>query len=532
MVCQKILYNSIAIVQVRKKMDLIIGNPPWLVLNGIYSNLYKENIKKLANSLDIKPRASNITQLEMSALFLYQTKDIYLRDGGKIGLVVSNAFTMGSQHNGTRKFKDLRDIHIWKFTKDVFNIHNICLIAEKEIGSQEKNRLSVIVDLWDVEKNKSGYSFNLHSSETYTPVDVLRDNNGKLIGVEKLISSTDRTKLLPRSPEGDNHYFPQCYVGASLYPRPLIFVNVIKKENNTVTIEPNTSFMAKSPWDFRPFVKADVEEEYIHSVVKSTEFVSFLILDKFNSFLPLNKSNFITFNGDPVNLNPLAKKHFANLKNIYLTKQKEDSSIKDLWVRINYQRNLGTARQIAPLKLVTNMVGGFVKGAIVRGEEIIVDYSLYIVPLFDEDEAFYLLGIFNSYCISMDVKIRSAEGAEGGVRNIMKRPWEINIPKYNAENPLHQKLVSKAKDMERRVMDISINWRQKEFQKEKKKKKISVKSVLNIKWKPRTIQNIIFKELSNDLLLLDKLCLKLLKSEGGLKPSKCQSSSSAEIIKK
>ena len=68
---------------INKKADLIIGNPPWLVLNNIHSVEYKERVENLAKDLKITPKPHQQTHLEMCALFIYRVKR-YLKDRGRI----------------------------------------------------------------------------------------------------------------------------------------------------------------------------------------------------------------------------------------------------------------------------------------------------------------------------------------------------------------------------------------------------------------------------------------------------------------
>ncbi|GAJ11998.1 unnamed protein product, partial [marine sediment metagenome] len=37
----------------------------------------------------------------------------------------------GAQNGGIRRFDQLKNVKIWKFDKDLFNIHNICFFGEK-----------------------------------------------------------------------------------------------------------------------------------------------------------------------------------------------------------------------------------------------------------------------------------------------------------------------------------------------------------------------------------------------------------------
>ncbi|GAJ12000.1 unnamed protein product [marine sediment metagenome] len=78
-------------IQKFRKYDIIIGNPPWQVINGICSLKYKEFLKRLAKKKGIGVSTQNISNLEISSLFLTKSVD-YLKEEGKIGFVLSAGF--------------------------------------------------------------------------------------------------------------------------------------------------------------------------------------------------------------------------------------------------------------------------------------------------------------------------------------------------------------------------------------------------------------------------------------------------------
>ncbi|MHA1169444.1 MAG: hypothetical protein ACTSRU_16585, partial [Candidatus Hodarchaeales archaeon] len=160
------------------------------------------------------------------------------------------------------------------------------------------------------------------------------------------------------------------------------------------------------------------------------------------------------------------------------------------------------------LKVITPTSGSFTKSALIKGENILIDTTLYYVSVSSENEGYYLVTIFNSPCISNDVIARAAEGAGGSTRHLHKRPWEINIPQYNPNSNLHQQIVEKGKEMENKAREIANKWREKEFEKLRKKDN-SLKSVNDVKWRPRTVQNRILKAFKEEYKALDDLVIQL-----------------------
>lgn len=91
-----------------KQFDILISNPPWIVMRSIDSKIYQEFLKKqvfkykLLKSKEIKL----FTQMEMATLFFCQTSDLYLKEGGEIAyLMPISVITAAEQHQQFKLFK-------------------------------------------------------------------------------------------------------------------------------------------------------------------------------------------------------------------------------------------------------------------------------------------------------------------------------------------------------------------------------------------------------------------------------------------
>jgi hypothetical protein len=492
--------------------DLVIGNPPWQVLGGIRSPNYKEKIRNLAQHFGILPRARNLPNIEVSALFLFQSMQKALKETGTIAFLISNAIVNGSQHNGTRAFHEMDQIRIWKFTKDLFRIHNICFIAQKNIHASRVNYPSITVSHHDILSTNDNSEFIRIKTEEYVPITTLRRADGTREGAEKLIPVSAHKKLLPRSVSKKNHYFARCRKGADLYPRSFISVNVMKKTNSFVNIEPNMRSPAKSPWNFPPYHQALVEPDHIFHTVKSDASVPFLILDETPVFLPITSQTFLDFDGNPVNVpNINARSHYEHLISVYAKHKRARKRNPDLWGNLNFRNKLTHPDQLSPLKVVTPASAGFVKAAMIRNPTTLIDVSLYYVPVSSIEEGYYLLGILNAPCVAEDVRIRSSEGAGGGVRNLHKRPWEITIPAFIPTEELHKAIQNQAREMELQARKIAVQWREKEYL-NKKNKIEAYKSIEDVQWKKLIVQKLILSHLKQEYNTLNELVTDLLTS--------------------
>jgi len=125
---------GIHILLLKKKMDLIITNPPWLTYKDADKKL-QENMKKITQQFEIRPDAKNITNIEEAVVFLYKIPDLYLRkDGkGKIAYVMPRSLLVSSQNEKARRFDHFFNIEIFEFDDLIFNINCCCIFAHYEI---------------------------------------------------------------------------------------------------------------------------------------------------------------------------------------------------------------------------------------------------------------------------------------------------------------------------------------------------------------------------------------------------------------
>ncbi|MFX1254279.1 MAG: N-6 DNA methylase [Promethearchaeota archaeon] len=496
-----LLFNLFGVPNPSNKIELVIGNPPWIVLNSIHSGIYQNQLKKLVENYNIKPDSQNITQMEISSIFISVTRDIYLTNNGKLFFIVSKGLLTGKQHNGTRKFTGLKDLEVWLFDKDVFRVPSICVSGIKT--NQERKNLGdfkVLYKFFTCNKTNNTWKFEYNTSEYHLPI-VQTDN---IIGFE---SESEKYKSLPY---GKNPYYDQVFTGASIFPRNLLFISDKEIKEETIVFEPNMDLRSRKAWDFKPYDISEVEKSYIYDIAKSTELVPFLHLASLKVFLPVER-NTLLYNASKIQ--PMARKHYERLNQLYKKHQKRNAAIKDLWERINYQNTLTTPRQLKPIKVVNNSSGKYLKSAIIRGKAIIIDIKLYFCGFEEdeEDEAYYLCAILNTPAIAKEAQRFAGVGFGGKNVHMHKRVYTINFPKYNPQDPLHREISKLGREIEEQANHVAENWRRDEFTKLKKKRKtdIKVENFREIKWRPLIVQNLIYNNLNEKFQQLNDLVLKL-----------------------
>jgi len=90
------------------KFDVVVGNPPWIVLRSIENVEYQDFVKQqvLAYGLLESHQTHLYTQMEVATLFFCRVSDLYLKDSGVIAFVMPHSVLTGALHHvNFKKFK-------------------------------------------------------------------------------------------------------------------------------------------------------------------------------------------------------------------------------------------------------------------------------------------------------------------------------------------------------------------------------------------------------------------------------------------
>ena len=446
--------------------DLVIGNPPWLVLTRIPSSSEKVRVKALGQSYGILRGGKLATSTELTTIFFYKSIYDYSAPNGTIFFVTPASLTNAAQHELFRQFAGLKEIEIWAFDSDIFRIHNLCLKAR--LGYQPiRERLQIHRKLFHCELEP--LSVQMLSDSIYVPSQIqgpIPDSNDENrpdqqpVPIEKLFIGRLTPKRNGRDIWSEQHqnqledspYKPLFRQGASLVPRNLLFVDILPQFNpqsgiqspNITCIQPSASIRSKkySTWEFKAFETADVEISYVRTVVKSTGLLPFTYIQPYLCFLPIEPDSDGQMQLIPPS-QPLARRHYDALEDLYDKHKKTGAKIKTLADRINYGHALTISQQFLSPKVVYAGIGSTVKAAIIQ-ESMIIDTSMYYFHPKSMDEAYFLIGFLNAPNLTQYVRERGSTGANESLRNIHKHPFTLPFPIYDPTNSDHGALSQQA----------------------------------------------------------------------------------------
>ena len=230
------------------KVDVIVGNPPWLNYNQTVSTLRAELERQSKDLYGIWAGGHYATQQDVAGLFFARSVDLYLKDGCVIGMVMPHSALQTGQHSKWRT-------GAWR---------------AKTIGKgkrRAKGRL-LAVDFshktaWDLEGLEPNTFFPVPASVVFAR----RVGEGDEATATPLAGHVDRwlgkagaadmrrvsVGITDTSVDGGSPYAGHSRNGATIFPRCLFFVEetenpAVIQAGQTVTVNPRRGSQDKNPW--------------------------------------------------------------------------------------------------------------------------------------------------------------------------------------------------------------------------------------------------------------------------------------------
>ena len=433
---------------VKNNFNGIVTNFPWLSLSKLKNNPYKKILNKKAEIYNLKPQAQSSLHLELATLFFIHCVDIYLKDNGMAAAIVPNSVIEGTHHEPLRSqnFNEKLNIsfnfrEVWNIDKSAFYKTNVAAVLIGEKGGDLE------VDLIDkyVGKDISTIQYPLYLSTL----------NQRNAWTKKIINSDSNNGLV----------FNQ---GADVMPRTL-WVHEVKKVpgasgRNFLSLKPidqQTSELAqfvKEAKKFKNFkaLPVTISEKWGFQVLLSTSLLQFFLNEPIIAVLPFLKrseSELNTITEAPMMTLLTDKAAYSHFQRIFQELESEwgkgvNSEIIYKKVSTNRQKIKNQIFAKDDILVLFGAGGEHPAAAKVKVTEslvddLIIDQTLYWKIAKNEEEADYLVGLFNSSRLAEVIKPFQPKGNHGA-RHIHTLLCKA-IPEWDENNPLHVNVVEQTR---------------------------------------------------------------------------------------
>ena len=425
----------------RSKVDVVIGNPPWINYNQT-ADVLRTALKNMSRDLyGIWAGGRYATHQDVAGLFFARSVDLYLKDGGVIGFVLPHSALQAGQYSKWRGGR-------WRTGKSG-------PVVQVDF---------TIKPAWDLEQLKPNSFFPIPASVVFAR-KLPQDGSGKPLAgtVERWRGSEGADDVRRESegitdsgPSGDSPYGGYSRQGAVIVPRCLFFVNetansAIVQVAPTVTVNPRRGSLDKAPWkdlDLAAITGQTVENQHLFDVHLGETIAPYVALEPLKALLPLKRGDGaipIDDNGPGgIRLGGLERRMRERWQTVSALWQTNKAPVNTLNLlgQIDYLHKLSSQLEwqgdsgSRPIR-VAYASSGTPTAAVIANDENLVDYTLFWIACKDIEEANYMLAVINSDALYEAVQSLMPKG-QFGARHLQKHLWKLPIPEFDPEQELHQ----------------------------------------------------------------------------------------------
>ena len=431
----------------RSRVDVIIGNPPWINYNQTVGSLRDELRRLSDDTYGIWAGGRYATHQDVAGLFFTRSVDLYLKHGGVIGMVMPHSALQTGQYSRWRSGS-------WT------NGGNGGAVSA-DFGYKTA---------WDLESLEPNTFFPIPASVVFAQrvaaADAARPLAGEVERWQGKAGSPEenrrtRSAVSDTSVVGDSPYANHSRNGATILPRCLFFVEeiesrVIIRAGQTIVVDPRRGSLDKPPWrdlDLTELTGKTIESRHVFDVHLGETVVPYATLTALKAVLPFRRGA-----GElPLDENGLGGIWLGDLdrrmRNRWGTicrlweENKAAANRLSLSGRLDYHGELSA--QLAwqqdhrerPVRVVYTKAGT-PTAALVEDKGALVENVLYWVSCRDINEANYLMAVINSDRLEEAVNKYTTANWAGRTRDLHTHLWKLPIPEFDPSDGLHVEIAA------------------------------------------------------------------------------------------
>lgn len=415
------------------KVDRIVGNPPWLSYRFMDERT-KKVFRERSLARNIWAGGHVATQQDLAAYFLVRACELYLRDGGRFGMVLPLATLSRKPTEGFRRavwgvagvaqFGAAWDLD--KVRPHIFPVP-ACVIAGAYRSTAEPG---VALALKGPTEKWSGKAL---SGTTWAAAQ-------EFLVRTRVATPAGTTAAGARSPYGAS--FIQ---GAIVVPRVLHVVERVQSvgglglPSGQVHVRSVRSSLEKGVWKELPSRgPVPVEEAFVHPMHLGSTLAPYRMLEPWQAVLPIDPATSRVLDiGDPeLERYPRAAEWWRESSRLWDQHGKGTMTLRE---QIDYMSKLRRQLPAAPIRVVYTKSGTRLAAAVITDPAAIIDHALYWGAVATLDEARYLEAVLNASVTQRLVEPLQSRG-QLGARHFDMYVWQLAIPRFRESDGLHAEL--------------------------------------------------------------------------------------------
>ncbi|TIQ83755.1 MAG: hypothetical protein E5X44_28145 [Mesorhizobium sp.] len=386
-------------------------------------------------------------------MFAVRACELYLKTGGKFGLVLPNAAIDREHYAGFRsghyggKSGDVAIAFSRSWDLRRIRPHFFPRAACVVFGIREEHASNPVVGAtWSgrsMPEEAELWTGRLRTANISWPEakESLTRTNGKVRHIGQLTKSP---------------YAPAFTQGATVLPRVAFVVekqaaSALGLPQGRIAVRSSRSVQEKKPWKSLPDITGVVESEFVRPYFTGDNVYPFRTGDPMLAVIPCGVRG--KLEQGKIDLHPGLQQWWSRAEEIWNVNR--SNGRMSLAERLDYQSTLSKQFPIPLLRVVYNRSGMHVVAAKLFNTRAILGSGLYWAPVHSEEEANYLCAVLNAPVTTELVRPFMTYGKDE--RDIAKHVWEVPIPRFDVENPIHRRLTELGKTAESTVAGFTIN---------------------------------------------------------------------------
>ena len=424
------------LVLAEEAVDVVIGNPPWITYNQTVDRL-GARLRDLSVGYGIWDGAQFATNADLAALFFTRCADLYLAPGGVCAMVMPHSALAQGHYAKWRTGR-------WMGSVAPLNM-NLAHLTPWDLEPLEPNSFFPVP------------ACVVYGSRTEASSD-LPPEVEQWIGQPGSVDVERSVSRLVRDEGFQSPYAGRVRNGATIFPRRLFFVEETPLVGpvaaaGTIRVSPHSELASREPWsslDLADITQQTVETDHLFDVALGASIAPFFFLRTFPALLPFASDESLEWlpsdatRIDPASLLPRMRERWAYVSDVWeqrraMTLARRLDYVHALSAQLEWRLTIDGVRAIR----VIYASSGHPTAAVCDDPNVIVENSLYWMPVDTHEEAYYVCGIINSLSLRELVAPFMPKG-QFGVRHLHTHLWKLPIPSYDSGKSAHVELAHAA----------------------------------------------------------------------------------------
>lgn len=469
------------------KFDFVVGNPPWIMWDYL-SQEYRNATLQLWKDYGLFSLTGfggwlSGSKKDFSMLFTYASADYYLKNNAKLGfLITRDVLKSGTRAEGFRRFQlgDKQHLKVLK-AHDLVSVQPFEGAVNKTaaiiLKKGEKTEYPVPYIVWSKKKGVG----KIATDKLWEKVLLLLSKK-RLIA--KPISSNVSVSAWQTILEADQHLIPitsknhyKATAGAFVSPYGVFWLKIEQTLSDGTILASNLPEKGKIEV---ASIQEKIESDLVYPALRGSDIKRW----------GYNQEIFLLMTQDPETRKPypqtLMKKQYPKTYG-YLLRFKDlipkcgSKAKKKLAERTEFYALFNIGKEtMSHYKVVWKGMTNDIYASVVSSAKTPMGYKTLVplhttsfFPTDNEPEAHYLCTIINSKPIRDFIKSFSSAGRGYGTPSVMQY---VGIPKFDPQNPLHQKL----SEISKKCHQLKLEGKEKEIEELEKQNDELVKKLFNI----------------------------------------------------